>query len=112
MIRKFLYSILISTVLIGLAVGNCAALPNPDVVRIAILKDVPEVVVDIRGGYDIVDPLTQRTLNFGNRLRKEKISLVKGAIKLGEDTYNQTRFQVFRSRLRRLRHMCRQWGNH
>lgn len=71
-----------------------SGLPNPDVVRIAILMDVPEVTVDVRGGYEIVDPKTQRLLGDGKRLRNGKITFQKNIIKIGSKNFFNDRIRI------------------
>ena len=63
-------------------------------VRIAILKNIDQVFIEIRGQYHMIDPATQQVLYEDWGLRKTKIVASSWGLKFGKDYLKQERIRI------------------
>ncbi len=56
-------------------------------IRVAILKNVNNFVISVRGKYTIIDPKTQEVLSHGRRLSRSRVILRDGGIHIGLSFY-------------------------
>lgn len=67
-------------------------------IRIALLKDVKDITVTIRGSYEIYDPESNDRLIKGRRLKKTVITAAKSGINFGRETFNIDRIRLLPSK--------------
>lgn len=63
-------------------------------VRIAILKGVKKCMLQVRGGFNIVNPLTKEILFKGRVLRKTKVLVSELGIEVGRQVYVFNRIRI------------------
>ena len=62
-------------------------------IRIAILQNVDQVEISVRGKYEIQDPATAYIYKVGRNFPKTKVTLGKKGIRLGDETLNVARLR-------------------
>ena len=67
-------------------------------VRIAILKDVPEFELSIRGSYKIYDGTRENLVENGRSLKKSKVQWTGHALKIGSKEFNVQKIRIVPSK--------------
>ncbi|MCK4881740.1 MAG: hypothetical protein KAS92_01815, partial [Candidatus Omnitrophica bacterium] len=75
-------------------VSSSVASGRKDLVRVAVLTDTKEFDLSVRGGYRILDPLTNGAIDRGKRLKRCRIAVEQNEILIGEKEYGVRRLRV------------------
>ena len=75
-------------------VSSSVALGRKDLVRVAVLTDTKEFDLSVRGGYRILDPLTNGAIDRGKRLKRCRIAVEQNEILIAEKEKGVRRLRV------------------
>ncbi len=73
--------------LLALAAGpvSVAAQPNPESIRVAVVRDGPEVLVEVHGRWTMSDAQSGQPLQEGRRLRQTAVRAGDGGLRFGDE---------------------------
>jgi stage II sporulation protein D len=70
------------------------ALSEKNTIRIAVLKDAKDFTLSIRGKYRFIDPVTNKEIERGRRLRKSKVIVNNQGIRIRDTFYHLSRIKI------------------
>ena len=79
---------------VGFTENTYASSPQDRFIRVAIVQNEKELMLSIRGRYEIVNPLNGLKLQDGRHMRLTKVSMEKEGIKMGETVYPYRRIRI------------------
>ncbi len=93
--------VLLSLGLVVFSLGSISFgtdISNNKNVRIAVLQDVEEFTIAIRGHYEICDPITNTCFEQGRSLRKSKVEGILNGISIADKKYDRLQLRIVSSK--------------
>lgn len=92
-IKTYLSVFIVLALFLGPSVRPLLAAADEKMIRIAILQDVKEIEVSLRGQYEIQDPEKKSIVRTGRNFRKTKITVGKKGLRLGSEELKFSRLR-------------------